>query len=64
MLASLMRHETIVAFAVIGGAFSLLSWALVSRGQRGAVLARWCNGVGYAFMGASMLLFIVAGLFR
>jgi hypothetical protein len=61
MLALLTRHETIVALALVGGALSGLSWLLSSRGGSAAAAVRWCNGVAYAFMAASMALFIVAG---
>jgi hypothetical protein len=62
MLHWLTRRETIVALAMAGGVFSIASWALAGRSPGGASLARWCNGAAYAFMGASMLLFILAGL--
>lgn len=57
----LVRRETIVALAMAGGAFSIAAWALAGRADAGAALARWCNGAAYGLMGASMLLFIVAG---
>ena len=57
----LVRRETIVALAMAGGAFSIASWALAGRAPAGASLARWCDGAAYGLMGASMLLFILAG---
>lgn len=62
MLTWLTRHDTIVALALVGGAFSLIAWVLAGHGMRERPIARWCTGAAYAFMGASMVLFIVAGL--
>lgn len=63
MLAPLLKHETIIALAVVGGVFSILSSVLAARGG-GSGVARWCNFVAYGFMGASIALFIFAGLLR
>ncbi len=62
MLDWLTRHDTIVGLALAGGALSVLSWLLPGRRGAAAPLARWCNGAAYAFMAASILLFIIAGL--
>ncbi len=61
LLHLLTRHETIVALAVTGAILSILASVLSRRPAAGAAAARWCNRAGYAFMGASMLLFVVAG---
>ena len=54
----ILSRETMIAMAVLGAAASVL--ATLPR-IRSAGLARTLNAAGYALMGASMLLFIVAG---
>lgn len=56
----LTRRETIVALAIVGGAFSLA--ASVAGARRIGRVAAWCNAAAYGLMGTSMLLFILAGL--
>ena len=55
-------HQAVVALAVSGGILSLAAAFLAARGEGARRTARWVNGAAYGFMGASMLLFIVAGL--
>lgn len=57
----LLTRETVIALAVLGAIFSTAASVLQVRGTIGAARARQLNIVGYAFMGASMLLFIVVG---
>lgn len=56
-------RPTIIALAIIGGVFSLLASWLHSRGILSEQQFDLLNRVAYAFMGASMLLFIGVGFF-
>lgn len=60
LLPWLTRRETIVALAIAGGAFSLVS--SLAGARRVGRMAAWCNAAAYGLMGTSMLLFILAGL--
>ncbi len=58
----LFSREVVVTLAVLGGVFSLLAMLLQRRPgfpPGGVVLL---NRVAYVFMGASIALFILAGL--
>lgn len=57
----LIRRETVIALAVVGGILALASSILTSR-RAPVAAATWCNRAAYAFMAASILLFILAGL--
>ena len=57
-------HQAIVALAIMGGVLSLAAAFLGARGGDAGRMARWVNGAAYGFMGASMVLFILAGLTR
>jgi hypothetical protein len=57
----LLDRRVVIALAVAGGAFALLSSALAVRGKAQERNARRLNYAGYAFMGASMVLFLLAG---
>ena len=57
-------HHVVVALAVAGGVLSLAAAVVGARGEGARRTARWINGAAYGFMGASMVLFIVAGLTR
>ena len=59
----LIRRETVIAFAVVGGVLSLAGWTLSLRRPSGTAAA-WCNRAAYAFMAVSILLFIAAGMVR
>lgn len=58
----LLDHTTIVTLAACGGIASVMATALKDRGVLSQAAIRRCNIAAYALMGASMLLFIVAGL--
>jgi hypothetical protein len=57
----LLTRETVIALAVLGAAFSTSASYLQVRGKISAARASQLNIVGYAFMGLSMLLFIIVG---
>jgi hypothetical protein len=59
---ALLDRRVVIALAVAGGIFSALASILQTRGVVGERGARHLNYAGYAFMGASMLLFVFAGL--
>lgn len=61
-MEALLDRRVVVALAVAGGALSMLGSILRMRGTVGERGARRLNHAGYAFMGASMLLFVLAGL--
>ena len=58
----LLTKPVVVALAVVGAALSTVASVLQKRGvlrERGAQIL---NYAGYGFMGASMVLFVLAGL--
>jgi hypothetical protein len=57
----LITREAVITLAVLGAIASTASSVLQVRGKISAPRARQLNIVGYAFMGVSMLLFIIAG---
>lgn len=61
MPAWLISREVVVGLAIIGAVVSMLAAALRSRGVLGEAKARLVNRTGYAFMWASISLFIIAG---
>ena len=58
---SLATREVVITLAVLGALASTAASALQVRGKISAARARQLNVVGYVLMGASMLLFIIAG---
>lgn len=54
-MEALLAKPVIVALAIVGAALSV--GASVLKGH-----AKWLNAAGYTAMGASMLLFVIAGL--
>ena len=60
----LLTKPVVVALAVIGAALSTVASFLQRRGTLGERNARILNYAGYGVMGASMLLFVLAGLLR
>jgi hypothetical protein len=58
----LLDRRLVVALAVLGGVFAALALLLQMRGKVDEKGARLLNYAGYGCMGASMLLFIIAGL--
>ena len=61
-MEALLDRRVVIALAVVGGVLSLLASLLQIRGIVSERGARNLNYAGYAFMGASMLLFVLAGL--
>ena len=61
-MEALLDRRIVIALAVAGGVFALLSSILAVRGKAGERIPRILSYAGYGFMGASMLLFILAGL--
>lgn len=60
-MAWLLERETVITLAVLGAAVSMLATLLLNNGRITPETSKWLNRAGYAFMGASMLLFIIAG---
>ena len=58
----LLERGVVIALAVAGAILSTAASLLQARGKLGASGARRLNYAGYAFMGVSMLLFVLAGL--
>ena len=58
----LLSRPVVIALAVLGAVLSSSASFLQARGYVGAKTARALNLAGYASMGASMLLFALAGL--
>jgi uncharacterized protein with PQ loop repeat len=58
----LLARPAVVALAVLGALLATAAALLQARGVIGEKRARALNYAGYAFMGASMLLFVLAGL--
>ena len=58
----LFERSTVIGLAVLGGVFSILASLCQSRGWLTEQQCKTLNKVAYAFMGASMVLFIFAGL--
>ena len=60
----LLTKPVVVALAVLGAALSTLASILQTRGRVSEKTGHALNWAGYGFMGASMLLFVLAGLWR
>ena len=58
----LLSRPIVIALAVLGALLSSSASFLQVRGYVGAKAARALSWAGYASMGASMLLFALAGL--
>ena len=58
----LLSKPVVVALAVLGAILSTSASFLQRRGYLGEKAGRALNGAGYGVMGASMLLFVLAGL--
>lgn len=58
----LLSRPFVVALAVLGAVFATGASVLQARGRIAAKTARAMNLAGYGFMGASMVLFALAGL--
>ena len=57
----LSDRTAIIALAVVGGIFSVIARVRQTRGGGPGSHAGWWNALGYIFMAASIVLFIVAG---
>ncbi len=60
----LLTKPVVVALAVLGALLSSAASFLQTRGYLGEKAGRALNWAGYGFMGASILLFVLAGLWR
>lgn len=58
----LLTKPVVVALAILGAALSSLASFLQTRGRISEKSARALNYAGYGFMGVSMVLFALAGL--
>ena len=59
---AILDRRLVIALAVVGGVLALAASFLQLRGHLGEKGARNLNRAAYVFMGASMLLFAIAGL--
>jgi hypothetical protein len=60
----LLTKPVVVTLAIIGAVLSSSASFLQMRGYVGAKAAKALNWTGYSVMGASMLLFVLAGLWH
>jgi uncharacterized membrane protein len=60
----LLTKPVVVTLAVIGAVLSTAASFLQTRGYVGEKTGKALNYAGYGVMGASMLLFVLAGLWR
>jgi hypothetical protein len=58
----LLSKPVVVALAILGALLSSAASFLQMRGYVSAAVAKGLNWAGYGVMGASMLLFVLAGL--
>jgi hypothetical protein len=63
-MEALLTKPVVVGLAIAGAALSTLASVLQRKGALAEKNARLMNYAGYGFMGASMLLFTLAGLWR
>lgn len=61
-MESLLSRPVVVALAVLAAALVMAASALRASGRLSEIQAKRLNLAGYAVMGASMLLFALAGL--
>lgn len=62
MTEALLSRPAVVGLAVLGAVLVLAASTLSASGRIDPLQARRLNAAGYAAMGASMLLFVIAGL--
>ncbi|HEU4351666.1 MAG TPA: hypothetical protein VFR66_07290 [Burkholderiales bacterium] len=62
MMEALLTKPVVVTLAIIGAILSSLASYLQTRGRITEKTGRALNYAGYGVMGASMLLFALAGL--
>jgi hypothetical protein len=60
----LLTKPVVVSLAVLGAILSSLASYLQTRGRISEKSGKALNYAGYGVMGASMLLFVLSGLFR
>ena len=60
----LLSKPVVVTLAILGALLSSAASFLQMRGYVDARVAKGLNWAGYGVMGASMLLFVLAGLWR
>ena len=60
----LLTKPVVVSLAVLGAVLCTLASFLQTRGTISAKAGNALNWAGYGLMGASMLLFVLAGLWR
>jgi len=60
----LLTKPVVVTLAVLGAVLSSLASFLLTRGRISEKTSRALNYAGYSVMGTSMLLFVLAGLWR
>ena len=60
----LLTKPVVVTLAVLGAVLCSLATFLQMRGYVGEKTGKALNWAGYGVMGASMLLFVLAGLWR
>jgi hypothetical protein len=60
----LLTKPVVVALAILGALLSTAASFLQVRGYLGEKAGKALNWAGYGVMGASMLLFVLAGLLR
>lgn len=61
-MEGLLDRRLVIALAIVGGGLAALASLLQVRGVLGERGAKRLNYAGYAFMGASMALFLLAAL--
>ena len=61
-MEELLDRRVVIGLAVVGAVLSTAASFLQVRGRIGERGARNLNYAGYAFMGVSMALFVLAGL--
>ncbi len=62
MLDFFLQKSVVISLAVIGGTLSLLVSWLTVKGVTSERTIKFLNKTAYAFMGASMILFVTVGL--
>lgn len=62
MIELLLSKPVVVTLAILGAVLSTAASFLQARGKIGEKGGRALNWAGYGVMGASMLLFVLAGL--
>jgi hypothetical protein len=61
-MEALLTRPVVIGLAIAGALFSVAASVLHKKGLVTEARANRLNTVGYTFMGASMLLFVIIGL--